>query len=135
MNVEVTNTKTRDQAADLPIAAAYLIQQDWPAYTAEQHSVWADLVSRRMAQLRQHACQEYLDGFEIIGLRADSIPNLAEVSGRLEPCTRWRATPVSGFLPPDAFFEMLAARQFPTTTYLRSRESFDYTPEPDIFHD
>jgi phenylalanine-4-hydroxylase len=42
---------------------------------------------------------------------------------------------VSGFLPADAFFEMLAARMFPTTTYLRSRESLEYTPEPDIFHD
>lgn len=34
-----------------------------------------------------------------------------------------------------AFFEMLAARRFPTTTWLRSRDSLEYTPEPDIFHD
>ena len=40
-----------------------------------------------------------------------------------------------GFCPANAFFEMLAARKFPTTTWLRSRESMDYTPEPDIFHD
>ena len=38
-------------------------------------------------------------------------------------------------MPARAFFEMLAARQFPTTTWLRSRESMDYTPEPDILHD
>jgi phenylalanine-4-hydroxylase len=43
--------------------------------------------------------------------------------------------PVSGFMPSRAFFEMLEARQFPTTTWLRSRESMDYTPEPDILHD
>jgi len=42
---------------------------------------------------------------------------------------------VSGFLPAPAFFEMLAARMFPTTTWLRSRDSLEYTPEPDIFHD
>ena len=30
---------------------------------------------------------------------------------------------------------MLANRLFPTTTWLRSRESLEYTPEPDIFHD
>jgi phenylalanine-4-hydroxylase len=30
---------------------------------------------------------------------------------------------------------MLATRNFPTTTWLRSRESLEYTPEPDIFHD
>jgi phenylalanine-4-hydroxylase len=125
----------KPQAAPLPAAEQYLIQQDWAGYTPEQHSVWAELVRRRMPQLNQHACQEYLDGFEQIGLREDTIPNLAEVNKRLGPRTGWNATPVSGFLPPDAFFEMLAARQFPTTTWLRSRDSLEYTPEPDIFHD
>lgn len=119
----------------LPIASPFLVQQDWSAYTPEEHAVWAELVSRRMPQLEEHACREYLEGFEVLGLRRDTIPDLAEVNRRLLPRTRWSATPVSGFLPPDAFFEMLAARQFPTTTYLRSRESLEYTPEPDIFHD
>jgi phenylalanine-4-hydroxylase len=119
----------------LHVAESFLIQQDWNAYTQEQHAVWAELVRRRMPQLEEHACEEYLDGFHQIGLREDTIPNLAEVNKRLRPRTGWNATPVSGFLPPDAFFEMLAARQFPTTTWLRKRESLEYTPEPDIFHD
>src|SRR6201996_67923 len=122
-------------AARLPIAESFLIQQDWSIYTPDQHAVWAELVSRRMPQLKEHACEEYLDGFNQIGLHEDAIPNLAEVNKRLGPRTGWNATPVSGFLPPDAFFEMLAARQFPTTTCLRNRESLEYTPEPDIFHD
>jgi phenylalanine-4-hydroxylase len=63
------------------------------------------------------------------------LPDLQAVSARLEPRTGWQSTPVSGFLPADAFFEMLAARMFPTTTWLRARESMEYTPEPDIFHD
>ncbi|MFZ0663236.1 MAG: phenylalanine 4-monooxygenase [Acidobacteriaceae bacterium] len=129
------NPATNPAAAQLTIAEPFLIQQDWAAYTPEQHSVWAELVRRRMPQLVDHACAEYLDGFHQIGLREDTIPNLAEVNKRLAPRTRWNATPVSGFLPPDAFFEMLAARRFPTTTYLRSRDSLEYTPEPDIFHD
>jgi phenylalanine-4-hydroxylase len=119
----------------LRVAAPYLIEQDCKAYTVEQHAVWAELVNRRMPQLLQHACQEYLDGFEQIGLREDQLPDLKAVSARLQPRTGWQSTPVSGFLPPDAFFEMLAARMFPTTTWLRSRESLEYTPEPDIFHD
>ena len=119
----------------LTVSRSYLIEQDWKAYTPEQHAVWAELVSRQMPSLRKHACEEYLEGFEAIGLREDMIPELAEVSRRLEPRTGWNSTPVSGFLPADAFFEMLAARRFPTTTWLRSRESLAYTPEPDIFHD
>ena len=119
----------------LSVAAPFLIEQHWAAYTSEQHAVWAELVKHRMPQLREHACREYLDGFEQIGLQEDSLPDLKAVSARLGPRTGWQSTPVSGFLPADAFFEMLAARMFPTTTWMRSRESMGYTPEPDIFHD
>jgi len=119
----------------LTVAAPFLIEQDWAAYTPEQHAVWSELVSRRMPQLREHACREYLDGFEQIGLQEDRLPDLKAVSARLGPRTGWQSTPVSGFLPADAFFEMLATRMFPTTTWLRSRDSMGYTPEPDIFHD
>ena len=119
----------------LKLAAPYVIEQDWAFYTPEQHAVWKELVDRRMPQLRQHACAEYLDGFAQIGLQPDRLPDLKAVSARLVPRTGWSSTPVSGFLPADAFFEMLAARRFPTTTWLRARQSMDYTPEPDIFHD
>jgi len=119
----------------LHAAQPFLIQQDWAAYTPEQHAIWAELVRRRLPQLQQHACAEYLEGFELIGLKADRLPDLTAVSARLQPRTGWQSTPVSGFLPADAFFEMLAARMFPTTTWIRSRDSMEYTPEPDIFHD
>jgi phenylalanine-4-hydroxylase len=119
----------------LHVAAPYLIKQTWAAYTPEQHAIWAELVSRCRPQLQQHACQEYLDGFKQIGLQENQLPDLKAVSALLQPRTGWQSTPVSGFLPAAAFFEMLAARMFPTTTWLRSRDSMEYTPEPDIFHD
>ena len=116
-------------------AAPYLIHQDYDAYTDERHSVWAELVRRVLPEVEKHAANEYLDGFQIIGLQRDRLPDLKAVSARLRPRTGWNSVPVSGFLPAPAFFEMLAARRFPTTTWLRSRESLEYTPEPDIFHD
>jgi phenylalanine-4-hydroxylase len=123
------------QTATLSIAAPYLVEQDNAAYTNEQHAVWAELVGRAYPALERHAAREYLDGFDIIGLERERLPNLKAISARLEPRTGWNATPVSGFLPAGAFFEMIAARRFPTTTWLRSRDSLEYTPEPDIFHD
>ena len=123
------------EVGKLQAAAPFLIEQDWAAYTPEQHAIWQELVSQRMPQLEEHACAEYLEGFQQIGLQPNRIPVLKDVSARLEPRTGWNSTPVSGFLPADAFFEMLAARKFPTTTWIRSRESMGYTPEPDIFHD
>jgi phenylalanine-4-hydroxylase len=120
-----------------PLVAAtpYLIQQKYEAYTTDQHEVWAELVRRQRPRLESHACREYLEGYEIIGLRDDRLPNFAAITARLQPWTGWSTTPVSGFLPKEAFFEMLAARMFPTTTYIRGRDSLEYTPEPDIFHD
>ncbi len=123
------------QTEMLTVAAPYLIEQNYAGYSDEQHRVWAELVGRVLPELEKHAAREYLEGFEIIGLRRDRLPKLTAVSARLEPRTGWNSTPVSGFLPAPAFFEMLAARRFPTTTWLRSRDSLEYTPEPDIFHD
>ena len=119
----------------LVAAAPYLIHQIYEDYTPEQHAEWAELVRWRRPQLEAYACREYLEGYEIIGLQDDRLPDLAAISARLGPRTGWSATPVSGFLPKEAFFEMLAARKFPTTTYLRAPDSLEYTPEPDIFHD
>jgi phenylalanine-4-hydroxylase len=123
------------RTATLSAAEPYIIRQDYAAYTPEQHVVWAELVQRVYPELEKHAAREYLEGFEIIGLQRDYLPHLGSISARLESRTGWNSTPVSGFLPAPAFFEMLASRRFPTTTWLRSRDSLEYTPEPDIFHD
>jgi phenylalanine-4-hydroxylase len=122
-------------ALELPKAAPFLTEQDYAAYSPEQHTIWAELVRRRMPQLEEHAAREYLEGFEYLRLPYDRLPVLAAVSVKLQHRTGWNATPVSGFMPGPAFFETLAARRFPTTTWLRSRGSLEYTPEPDIFHD
>ena len=122
-------------AEPLVAASPYLIEQNYSAYTPEQHAVWEELVRRRRPQIDAHACRAYLDGSEIIGLQDDRLPNLRAISDRIGPRTGWSATPVSGFLPGEAFFEMLAARKFPTTTWLRGADSMEYIPEPDIFHD
>jgi phenylalanine-4-hydroxylase len=123
------------ETESLVAAAPYLARQNYDGYTVEQHQVWATLVDRRRSQLEAHACREYLEGSSFIGLETDRLPDLSAITQRLKPRTGWSTTAVSGFLPSEAFFEMLAARKFPTTTWLRSRDSLAYTPEPDIFHD
>jgi phenylalanine-4-hydroxylase len=115
--------------------APYVVDQDYFGYTFDEHRVWADLVRHRHRDLGKFACREYWEGYEAIGLKDDHLPRISEISERLRERSGWQAIPVSGFLPSDAFFEMLAARMFPTTIWLRDRDSLEYTPEPDIFHD
>lgn len=111
------------------------VQQNWESYTSADHEVWQILYARRMEQLEKTASRIFLDGARLIGLAPNEIPNLDEVNRRLGPRTGWNAVPVGGFLPAKEFFTSLSARRFPTTVTIRSRESIDYVPEPDIFHD
>jgi phenylalanine-4-hydroxylase len=122
-------------APTFPGAEHVFIEQDWEAYTPEQHAVWATLYARRMGTLRATGSRVFLRGIEAIGLRPDTVPDLADVNRRLAARTGWSAVPVAGFLPPRLFFECLARRRFPTTVTVRPRERLDYLPEPDIFHD
>lgn len=111
------------------------IRQDWRAYTALEHQTWSRLYARRMPELERTASRVFLDGARTIGLAADRIPDLVRLNRRLRARTGWSAVPVVGFLPAPEFFGSLARRRFPTTVRIRSAESLDYTPEPDIFHD
>lgn len=111
------------------------LAQDWNAYSAADHEVWQILYAKRMRELKSTASDVFLTGAEIIGLSPEHIPNLAEVNRRLRRRTGWSAVPVAGFLPAREFFASLAERKFPTTVTIRSRESLDYVPAPDIFHD
>jgi len=111
------------------------ITQEWNAYTAEDHSVWALLYARRMQSLAQTGSRLFLEGADAIGLRHDLVPDLRDVNHRLSARTGWSAVPVSGFLPARDFFACLAQRRFPTTVTVRPRAQLDYLPEPDIFHD
>lgn len=111
------------------------VRQNWDRYTAADHDVWRILYARRMKELRSTASNVFLEGAELIGLSETQIPDLAHVNARLMARTGWSAVPVAGFLPAPAFFKSLAERRFPTTVTIRSRDSIDYVPEPDIFHD
>lgn len=122
-------------AAEVETGTTKPVQQNWDRYTASDHEVWQILYARRMEQLERTASRIFLDGAELIGLAPREIPNLDEVNRRLGPRTGWNAVPVGGFLPAKEFFASLSERRFPTTVTIRSRESIDYVPEPDIFHD
>ena len=111
------------------------IQQNWNQYTPADHEVWQILYAKRMRELESTASDVFLRGAELIGLSEDKIPDLADVNHRLDALTGWNAVPVGGFLPAKEFFASLSRRRFPTTVTIRSRDSIDYVPEPDIFHD
>jgi len=105
------------------------------AYDQIEHQVWRD-VARELAPLHErHACREFLDGKARLGLPADRIPQLAEVTALLEPLTGFRYVPAAGLVPLRAFYESLAERRFYSTQYVRHHSVPLYTPEPDVIHE
>lgn len=105
-------------------------------FTPDQHAIWSKLYERQLGRVQQHACQEYQEGFAILELPADRIPDLSFLNQRITPRTGWRivrtAVRYSDAVPWYAHF---AKRQFLITYYMRGWNEIDFTPEPDMFND
>jgi phenylalanine-4-hydroxylase len=104
----------------------YAIEQDWSAYTEDEHAIWRLLFERQQRLLVGRACQEYLDGLQGLGVAAGGIPDFRRLSDILDRATGWRIVAVPGLVPDDVFFAYLAARRFPSTCFIRRRDQLDY---------
>ncbi|WP_297832408.1 phenylalanine 4-monooxygenase [Pseudomonas sp.] len=104
-------------------------------YPPAEHAVWNTLMTRQLKVLEGRACQEYLDGIEQLGLPHERIPQLGEVNKVLAATTGWQVARVPALIPFQTFFELLANKQFPVATFIRSEQELDYLQEPDIFHE
>lgn len=118
-----------------PVRADHTIDQNWAAYTPEEHDRWDRLYARMAALLPGRACGEFLTGLDRLTLSGRGVPDMERLSDRLEPITGWRVVAVPGLVPDAVFFDHLANRRFPAGAFLRSEAEFDYIEEPDVFHD
>jgi len=116
-------------------AESFRIEQDWPAYSEQEHAIWRLLFERQQRLLAGRACTEYLDGLAGLGVAAAGIPDFRRLSDILDRATGWRIVTVPGLVPDDVFFGHLARRRFPSTRFIRGRDQLDYLQEPDVFHD
>jgi phenylalanine-4-hydroxylase len=105
-----------------------LIEQNWAAYTAEDHEVWGLLYAKRMRELEKTGARLFLEGAAAIGLDVSHVPDLEDVNFRLASRTGWQAVPVGGFIPAADFFTSLSMRRFPTTIIIRPKSQLDYLP-------
>lgn len=121
--------KSTKYTAKIPDAKGYV------AYSKEENSVWQTLVQRQLPIIAERACDEYLAGTEILQLDPDNIPQLPDVNKILSKTTGWQVTQVAALISFNKFFTLLANRQFPAATFIRTREELEYLEEPDIFHE
>ena len=104
-------------------------------YTEKEHDVWRTIWQALGPAHRKHACSEYLACLDRLDFDTNRIPQLREVTRKVEAISGFRLEPVAGLVEPRVFLESLASGVFLCTQYIRHHSTPLYTPEPDIAHE
>lgn len=123
-----------------PLRRPAHVGEDWlePAqtsYTSEDHAIWNELFARQMQVLPGRAASAFLNGLDKLDLGRGGVPEFGKLSEELGALTGWSVVPVPMLIPDHVFFWHLANRRFPAGNFIRTRATFDYIQEPDVFHD
>lgn len=123
-----------------PLRRPSHVGEDWlePAqrtYTSDDDAIWNALFERQMDVLPGRACSAFFAGLQKLHLGRGGVPEFARLSEELGALTGWSVVPVPMLIPDHVFFWHLANRRFPAGNFIRTRETFDYIQEPDVFHD
>jgi phenylalanine-4-hydroxylase len=104
-------------------------------YTELEHGVWRTIWQALGPVHQEYACNEYLECLKRLSFPTERIPQLDEVSQRVEAISGFRLEPVAGLVEPRVFLESLARGVFLSTQYIRHHSTPLYTPEPDVAHE
>ena len=123
-----------------PLVRPAHVGDDWlepqqRSYTQHEHGVWDDLYARQLDVLPGRAASAFMAGLQKLGLGRGGVPDFERLSAELNSLTGWSVVPVPMLIPDHVFFWHLANRRFPAGNFIRTRETFDYIEEPDVFHD
>ncbi|HWK41236.1 MAG TPA: phenylalanine 4-monooxygenase [Croceibacterium sp.] len=123
-----------------PLRRPAHVGEDWlePAqrdYSSDDDAIWNALFERQMDILPGRACGAFMAGLQKLHLNRGGVPEFGRLSEELDALTGWSVVPVPMLIPDHVFFWHLANRRFPAGNFIRTRETFDYIQEPDVFHD
>lgn len=129
-----------DDVFTAPLKRPEHVGEDWlepkqTDYDSEDDKIWDDLFARQMEVLPGRAATAFLEGLEQLDLGRGGVPDFGDLSEELGKLTGWSVVPVPMLIPDHIFFWHLANRRFPAGNFIRTRETFDYIQEPDVFHD
>ncbi len=119
------------------IAMAYDTGEPIPnaPYTDSEHEVWRTIWRALHPAHQKHACREYLSALQRLDFDTEHIPQLRDVSRKIQAISGFRFEPVAGLVEPRVFLESLANGVFLCTQYIRHYSTPLYTPEPDVAHE
>jgi phenylalanine-4-hydroxylase len=105
-------------------------------YSSEDHDTWNKLCTRQHDLVKSVAAREFFPGMQRIGLDYTRIPDMREMSDRMQALCGWTLVSAENeYLADDVWFDHLRNRHFPVTNYIRRPHELDFTPIPDLFHE
>ena len=104
-------------------------------YTEEEQGVWRTIWQALEPAHQEYACSKYLQCAKRLELSRRGIPQMREVSAKVQANSGFRLEPVAGLVQPRVFLESLAEGVFLCTQYIRHHSRPLYTPEPDLVHE
>lgn len=104
-------------------------------YTKEENDLWALVMNVLGPAHAEHACKPYLESFKRIELPLTRIPQLSEVTEKVQRLSGFRLEPVAGLVERQVFLQSLSEGVFLSTQYIRHYSAPLYTPEPDVVHE
>lgn len=125
----------RPSGAEVTNAAQNKMKQEWNSYSNENHGTWNILHTRQSENLRGKAWSPFHQCLRDAMIQPEEIPRFEVVESALKKYTGWEIEVVPGIIPVKEFFDLLAAKRFCSSTWLRRRDQLDYLEEPDMFHD
>jgi len=123
-----------------PLQKPEHVGEDWlepkqTVYSSDDDAIWNDLFARQMDVLPGRAASAFMAGLQKLNLNRGGVPEFGKLSEDLSALTGWSVVAVPMLIPDHVFFWHLANRRFPAGNFIRTRETFDYIQEPDVFHD
>ena len=117
------------------VAADWTMSQDWEQFSADDHERWRNFAVKQTQALEGLASSAFLEGVCALGLDRGGVPDIEKFNVEFENLTGWTVVAVPGVIPATPFFKLLSERRFPVANFLRQGPSFEYSDEPDMFHD
>lgn len=117
------------------MAKDWSIPQNWGQFTQSDHERWSAFAASQSKALEGLASDTFLEGVRTLELDTLGVPEFDRWNDRLREVTGWEVVAVPGVIPNEPFFKMLSERKFPVANFLRNGPSFEYSEEPDLFHD
>ena len=104
-------------------------------YAKDEHELWRLIGSELREKHQRHACGEFLRGGSLLDLPTRRLPQLNEVSMRLQQLTGFHFSPAAGLVDVRQFYQSLAESRFQATQYIRHNSMPRFSPEPDMIHE